>query len=260
MFKYDLHVHSNHSHDCDLKIDKLVRMAKQRGLNGIAITDHDTVTGALSALERDLDINIIPGIERTLWDGTHLIGLFIKENITADTPLSVAEEIKAQGGFVLIPHPFRSYSGIFGSSSKINSSEKKRLLEVTDFFEIFNLKCTPYENYLAKNLATKENLTWSVGSDAHKSYNIGAAQNIFSTQFTIENRIPVAVTIIKGGISQEKSEVPLNGKFVFSEFPMNKTFNILKLIVRFLGLRSVLLKVHDKIIESKKFDMETIKI
>jgi len=41
--KYDLHIHSKYSSDGVLGLEKIVKIAMKRGLDGIAITDHDTI-------------------------------------------------------------------------------------------------------------------------------------------------------------------------------------------------------------------------
>lgn len=41
--KYDLHIHSKYSSDGVLEPERIIKIATKRGLNGIAITDHDTI-------------------------------------------------------------------------------------------------------------------------------------------------------------------------------------------------------------------------
>jgi predicted metal-dependent phosphoesterase TrpH len=60
-----MHVHSNASPDGFLPPQLLVKLAREKGLTGIALTDHDSVDGIAEALEagRSLDIDIIPSVE-----------------------------------------------------------------------------------------------------------------------------------------------------------------------------------------------------
>ncbi|MEA2580947.1 MAG: 3,5-nucleoside bisphosphate phosphatase [Actinomycetota bacterium] len=93
MSGYDLHTHSTCS-DGTQTITENVAMAIERGLDGIAITDHDTTAGyteAYAAAE-GTDLEIIPGIEFSAeYDGAslHVLGYFIDP---ANVPLQ--EELK----------------------------------------------------------------------------------------------------------------------------------------------------------------------
>lgn len=61
---FDMHIHTKAS-DGVLEVDEIMKLAEQSGLEGIAITDHDTV-GSLDralALSKENDFLVIPGIE-----------------------------------------------------------------------------------------------------------------------------------------------------------------------------------------------------
>jgi predicted metal-dependent phosphoesterase TrpH len=75
----DLHCHSNAS-DGHFPADELVRLAAERGIKTLAITDHDTVDGFRRGQHTaaELGIQLIPGIElSTVWSGVsvHIVGL-----------------------------------------------------------------------------------------------------------------------------------------------------------------------------------------
>lgn len=77
----DLHVHTNLS-DGTFTPEKVVEYAKAKGLAAIAITDHDCCKGITPAIitARDLDVEIIPGVELTAEvDDTeiHILGYFV---------------------------------------------------------------------------------------------------------------------------------------------------------------------------------------
>jgi len=80
--KYDLHLHTTAS-DGRLNPSALVDLARARGLEVIAITDHDSVGGVSEALEaagREPGIVVIPGVEinTDLASGElHILGYFI---------------------------------------------------------------------------------------------------------------------------------------------------------------------------------------
>ncbi|MDI6604840.1 MAG: PHP domain-containing protein [Thermoanaerobacteraceae bacterium] len=77
----DLHIHSTAS-DGTNSPSEIVKLAKEKGLNTISLTDHDTVDGIEEALKKanELNIEIIPGIELNSNDGeqeVHMLGYFI---------------------------------------------------------------------------------------------------------------------------------------------------------------------------------------
>ncbi|MFC7442268.1 PHP domain-containing protein [Laceyella putida] len=79
MGRVDLHVHTTGS-DGLLSPTEVVRLAKQAGLSGLAITDHDSVSGVEEALTagREWGVHVVPGVElSTLWQGReiHMLGL-----------------------------------------------------------------------------------------------------------------------------------------------------------------------------------------
>ena len=73
MTGYDLHVHTNRS-DGTFTPTEAVDLAVERGLDRIAITDHDTLAGLDEAAAAAGDrIEIVPGIEfSTEYEGTSL--------------------------------------------------------------------------------------------------------------------------------------------------------------------------------------------
>ncbi|SHE31549.1 hypothetical protein SAMN02745784_00320 [Tissierella praeacuta DSM 18095] len=79
---FDLHVHTNHS-DGIFSPEQIVDLAVKVNLDGIALTDHDTITGIESAIKyanRYNNFMVIPGIEFgcTFKDEeVHILGYFI---------------------------------------------------------------------------------------------------------------------------------------------------------------------------------------
>lgn len=63
-YKCDLHTHTTAS-DGQYTPTELIQMAKERGLEAIALTDHDTMDGLEEAIQagKQLDLRVIPGIE-----------------------------------------------------------------------------------------------------------------------------------------------------------------------------------------------------
>ena len=81
MIKADMHIHSTVS-DGSYTMEEIVAMAEARGLDAIAITDHDSISGIKKAAPIALQNNIelIPGVElSTDYNGkeVHVVGLYI---------------------------------------------------------------------------------------------------------------------------------------------------------------------------------------
>lgn len=113
--KADLHIHSDHS-DGTATIPQIMEYVQNRtDLDVIAITDHNTIDGALFAqsLAELYDFEVIVGEEVSSRDG-HIIGLFLKGHVPAGmSPAETIRAIEAQGGIAIIAHPF-SAQGVFG--------------------------------------------------------------------------------------------------------------------------------------------------
>jgi len=95
--KIDLHVHTCYSSDGITTPRDVVAYSKSRGLDGVAITDHDTVDGALRLLGKT-DLIIIPGTEITALGG-HILALNVTKPITPNLTLSeTIRTIREAGG------------------------------------------------------------------------------------------------------------------------------------------------------------------
>ncbi len=163
--RFDLHIHSNHSSDCALKVDDILKQAVERRLDGIAICDHNTVEGSLLAKRRAKELNlpllVLTGSEVSTTQG-HLIVLGASENIppnlTPQETIRIAHQI---GGLVIAPHPFKLRSiGNLGGKD-------------IDAIETFNSRCIFGENAKAKEMAQALRKPQVGGSDSHMLATIG---------------------------------------------------------------------------------------
>ncbi|MGA2666634.1 MAG: PHP domain-containing protein [Patescibacteria group bacterium] len=108
--KADLHIHSNYS-DAKMSVSDILNYAENKtDLDIIAITDHNTISGAQNAqkiaLEKNLRVKVIVGEEISCREG-HIVALFLKKEIPKGLSLDEAiMRIKKQGGLAIAPHPF----------------------------------------------------------------------------------------------------------------------------------------------------------
>lgn len=168
--KFDLHVHSIYSKKCGYMEPKhIVKTAVRRGLDGIAITDHETIRGGLKAAEySEGDFEVITGSEIMTFRG-EIIGLFLSEEIHSRDFFGAIEEIQNQNGVVIVPHPFDSLR-----KSALHPTEND--VELIEGIEGFNGRSVfQKSNTEAIEFGTRSKLAITAGSDAHFSNEIGNA-------------------------------------------------------------------------------------
>lgn len=100
--RLDLHIHSERSFDGCMSLSEIVALARERGLNGVAICDHDRVLDEVPEFD---DFLVIPATEVSTERG-HLLGLFVREPIETRKFSESVTAIHAQGGLAVIAHPF----------------------------------------------------------------------------------------------------------------------------------------------------------
>jgi len=160
--KIDLHVHTRRSGHSLLKVEKVASIAKRRGLDAVAITDHDEID---SALELSKLFPTVVGEEISCDEGD-IIGLFLTERIGRGPVLEVMDRIRAQGGLVMVPHPF--------DSLRKEALMNEELCAKGDLIEIFNSRVTKArDNARAAEFAKARGMLPVVGSDAHTAAEIG---------------------------------------------------------------------------------------
>jgi hypothetical protein len=70
----DMHLHTDHS-DATSTIDQVLGKARSNGF-GVAITDHNEISGSLKAFAERGDVMVVPGIEVSASDGPHILAYF----------------------------------------------------------------------------------------------------------------------------------------------------------------------------------------
>nr|MBN2277809.1 PHP domain-containing protein [candidate division Zixibacteria bacterium] len=177
--RIDLHIHSEHSFDSNTSIKSIVRRAEEMGLGAIAITDHDTMSACRLARKIARKVTIIPGMEITCEGGTHLIGLFLKDEINSRNIFEVMDEIHSQGGLAVMPHPYRPRTGlVFGREKErlFDGEEFARIMTRIDLVETVNFHDKPEDVVAADRWSLMHpDLPRVAGSDAHLVHEIGHA-------------------------------------------------------------------------------------
>jgi predicted metal-dependent phosphoesterase TrpH len=194
MIRIDLHVHTIFSGDATISPKFIVnQLYSHPFINGVAITDHDTLEGynrvrKLAAAYED--ILIIPGIEvSTQWGHINILGVEEKpgRGLTIEKVVDFARE---RGGVIVIPHPYRG-SGM--------GERMKNIL--VDAIEVFNPHATYEQNKMAEKLARAKNLPRVAGSDAHHPNEMWAAY----TEVKAEPSVEAVLNAIRRGSTKVKS-------------------------------------------------------
>jgi predicted metal-dependent phosphoesterase TrpH len=173
--RLDLHSHTLHSGDCFVPLEEAVDTAVKRGLTHLAITDHDSCECARRQTARHWPIQLIFGEEVTLANGTHVIALGVTEEIKSKTLREALREIRAAGGFIVVPHPFKKGSGIMARPDEESTTAKALLREFADAIEVCNSKLADAENEQAFALARELGKPMTAGSDAHFGFDVADA-------------------------------------------------------------------------------------
>lgn len=202
MGKADLHLHTNFS-DGFFPPEKVVLEAVNKGLNVIAITDHDIIESAFLARKfakkEKLPIDVIVGEEITTKQG-EVIGLFLKKRIplSLNNVFDVAREIRKQNGLVIVPHPSKV---IFGYGLLFKTIDQLYQANLIDGMEIYNL--WDFGIRLAQSRINK-NQNWQLAaigaSDSHHIRTIGE----ILTEFPGKNADDLRKAIIERSTSPKK--------------------------------------------------------
>jgi len=216
--KIDLHVHTHYSEDSTTTLKELVHYAKKSGLDGVAVTDHNTLRGAIKLVKRSRHtITIIPGLEVETLRG-HILAL----NITTWIPpklctIETVQKIHDAGGVAVVAHPAVVLKTALGQ--KVTSDSN------IDAVEVINSAAFPFvlSTYLSRRIAKRVNLPQTAGSDAHHPAEIGRAYTLVNAD---SNSDDIAEAIIKGEIT------PRGKPITWVERIQRGAFNLKKLSSR----------------------------
>jgi glycosyltransferase involved in cell wall biosynthesis len=170
----DLHMHTDHSGDCATPVEVLLATARDQGLDVIAVTDHNEISGALEAQAKapEYGVGVIVGEEVKTADQGEVIGLFLTEKIPRGMTLAeTVAEIRRQGGVVYVPHPFDRMHAV---------PDYEHLLGVVDdvdAIEVYNPRVAIGSfNEEAARFAAKYRIPAGAGSDSHVAQGLGSVR------------------------------------------------------------------------------------
>lgn len=176
----DLHIHeSKYSLDSHVSLEKIIEEAKRKGLDGIAITDHDDmqVKEEAETLSKNLNYPIFVGVEYLTLEGDIVafgIDKVPEGRIPAQEFINLVNEA---GGVCISAHPFRNNNR--GLENNLNT------IRGLAGIEGFNGNTDKLSNLKAFETAKKLGIQAVGSSDAHHQHAVGR----FATKlpFTVTN-------------------------------------------------------------------------
>ena len=170
MIRADLHIHTVYSPDSNTSLERLIARCHEVGINCVAITDHNTIAGAVE-MKNLAPFKVIVGEEIQTLTG-EIIGYFLTEEIPKGLPAEeTARRIKEQGGVVCIPHPFDRLR-----LSTLRRQNLEALVPYIDVVEVFNSRLLLRRQCaMAQRFAQAHGFLASAGSDAHTIFEVGNA-------------------------------------------------------------------------------------
>jgi len=166
----DLHVHTCYSPDSLTSLESVIEIARQRGLDKVAITDHNRLQGALRLRELAPEL-VIVGEEIRTTEG-ELLCFFLTEEVRGGlSPEETIARVRDQGAILGIPHPMDQIR-----RETLERTSLTRIRGQLDCVEVFNARCIlPAYNRRVAAWAAELGLPGTAGSDAHHAAEIGRA-------------------------------------------------------------------------------------
>jgi predicted metal-dependent phosphoesterase TrpH len=189
----DVHMHTNFSDGVGSVTEVLAAAQRRTLLDVIAVTDHDTIEGALRARDlaarHEYRFEVIVGEEISTREG-HLLALFLETPVAPDQSIERSIElVHAQGGLAIVAHPFNR---VFRHS--VQRSVMNRLLRQPelhpDGIETLNGSFAGIgSSRIAMRLArTVYHWAETGGSDAHTPTAVGCARTLFPGRSAVDLR------------------------------------------------------------------------
>ena len=209
--KLDLHVHTTFSgipnypflRDSVITLEDVIELSQEKNIDGVAITDHNTIAGAVRLKEyvkrRNLNLSVIVGEEVRTLSGD-ILALDIDSKIKHGTSVEeTLDRIRECNGLAVACHP---YAGN-GVGEKMVKTKK------FDIIETLNSCASRTANIRAKELARSLGLTGIGGSDAHRPEIFGNAVTEVAQDRTVRESLEKGLTMVRGEESPQTSRITM---------------------------------------------------
>jgi predicted metal-dependent phosphoesterase TrpH len=190
--KVDFHVHTIYSPDSLSFLPRLIQVTREKELDRIVVTDHNTIRGAIEAKKIAPDLVIVG--EEIMVEGGELLAAFVEEEVPQGlSPFRAVELLREQGAFISISHPFDTLR------TEWDPGTLAELAPLLDAVEVFNARSwAAVYNESANMFAIEHHLPGTVGSDAHLPWELGKTymelpdfNSVDELRASLPNGIPV---------------------------------------------------------------------
>ena len=185
----DLHTHSYpRSDDSFVTVDELIEGSKDKGLDGICLTEHDAFWSIedLAALTKKHEFLVIGGSELNTDSGHALVFGLSRYKFGMHKPNALRTFVDQVGGVIIGAHPYRrrfisdtENNAGYQRENMIVKAAEDQFFNICDAIEGLNGRGASSENRFSIELADRLGLKISAGSDAHRLEQIGVAATEF---------------------------------------------------------------------------------
>lgn len=200
--KIDLHVHSAHSDGLG-SVQEILKEATLKGLDGLAITDHDTLEGYREATSLRGDLLILPGYEVET-DAGHVLVLGLEQLPPFDGKIIYEDLIRwarSLGGLTVLAHPAAGRQKL-----------RRWRREKPNAVEVLNASYpNKYFTRSGQKIAETLELPAVGGSDAHHPKTVGDAYTV--VEVNDRNADKVIEAIKQGSTTFEGELSPIHHRF-----------------------------------------------
>jgi len=167
----DLHAHSRpRSDDSDLSPVELILQAKQTGLDGVCVTEHDWhwTDEDISRLSRDLDFPIFRGMEISSDEGHLLVFGLGEYKFGMHHAEFIRKLVDEVGGVIIMAHPYKRQVHYNPAPQELlEAACHNPVFSLVDAVEVLNSRSSDKDNNFALELSRRLALKGVGGSDAH---------------------------------------------------------------------------------------------
>lgn len=185
----DLHTHTRFGSNCSyLDPGELARRAREIGLDGVCITEHELCweAEALNALSREHGILVLGGVEVSTEMGQVLV-YGVHQPLWRVSGMRELRGVVDEGGGVMIAsHPFRGYM-LLNEPPSVEEVLAREIFQMVDAVEVFNGGAARRELDFGCQVLRRLNLKGVGGSDAHAAHTIGRCVTIFERDIASED-------------------------------------------------------------------------
>lgn len=184
----DLHCHTvDKSDDSALTLPAIGRLARDRGVEAVCITDHEAFwkPDALEQAGKEAGVLFIPGAEINT-DAGHVLVFGLSEyKFGYHHPGRLIEAVAEVGGATILAHPYRRAlpreigPGTLGFANAIKRARSNPLLALVNAIEVSNGRGTDEQNEFSASLAEALGMPGTGASDAHAEADFGGAATEF---------------------------------------------------------------------------------